>query len=415
MAKLYQDISKIKKIDPLELDWLTLAETRELVDALGAENMRFVGGAVRDSLLGLPVSDVDVAVSLPPDEVMARLQFAKIKAIPTGIDHGTVTAVVDQKHYEITTLRSDDKTHGRRADVSFIDSWQDDAKRRDFTINALYLDDDGNIYDYFGGKADLENRHIKFIGDPIKRIEEDALRILRYFRFMAHFGMHSIDGDKEGLDAAVLMAKKLTFLSGERIRDELKKLLLGKDCIDVLSLMMAKGVWQYILPDFDIEPMKNLVSVEKTLGKADVYLRLVRVLPRKMSEVKEAVKNIRLSNAETAHLMGLLHPDPRISYELDEKTLREVTYRYGLVDVKSFAILNAKIGDGEKLKAFLERIDGYEPPKFPIRGRDLIDMGIEAGPEMGELLCLLEERWIESDFLISHSDLLEMAKTPNLH
>ncbi len=412
---MYQDISKIKKIDPLELDWLTLAETREIVDALGAENLRFVGGAVRDSLLGLPVTDVDVAVTLPPEEVMERLKFAKIKAIPTGIEHGTVTAIVDQQPYEITTLRHDVKTHGRHADVAFTDSWEDDAKRRDFTMNALYLDDDGNIYDYFDGLSDLANGHVKFIGDANKRIEEDALRILRYFRFLARFGIASINDDAEGLDAVVSNANKLTFLSSERIREELKKLLLGKDCAAVLALMMEKGVWRYILPDFDMEPLRRLLAVEQAIGESDVYLRLIRVLPKKMGDIREAVKRIKLSNAEMAHLMGLLHPDPRITADMDEIVLRETSYRFGIETLKSFAILNSEPEMADKLKELLSKLDGYEPPKFPIRGRDLIDMGLQAGPEMGELLLMLEERWIESNFLISRDDLLGMVTAPNLH
>jgi poly(A) polymerase len=415
MAKLYQGISKIKKIDPLELDWLTFAETRELVDALGAENMRYVGGAVRDSLLGLPVSDIDVAVTLPPETVIERLKFAKIKVIPTGLDHGTVTAIVDQQSYEVTTLRNDVKTHGRRADVAFTDSWEEDAKRRDFTFNALYLDEDGNIYDYFDGLSDLENGHVRFIGDANTRIEEDGLRILRYFRFLARFGIENTSGDSKGLDAAVAQAKLLTFLSGERIREELKKLLLGKDCTDVLQLMVEKGVWRYILPNFDVEPLRRLVAVEQHLGKVDIYLRLVRVMPKRMSDIREASKQIKLSNAEMAHLMGLLHPDPRVTPDISEKDLRETAYRYGLDGLRSFAILNASVEQGDELREFLSKLEGYQPPKFPIMGRDLIDMGIEAGPAMGEMLAVLEERWIESGFFISRDDLLEMVKTPQLH
>lgn len=408
-------IKKLKKIDPLELDWLNWAETLDLIDAIGSENMRFVGGAVRDSLLGLPVQDVDVATPLTPDAIISRLKFAKIKAIPTGIEHGTVTAVIDQRHFEITTLRHDVKTHGRHADVAFTDNWQDDAKRRDFTINALYLDTEGNIYDYFEGREDLAKGHIRFIGDATKRIEEDALRILRFYRFMAHFGIASIEGEDQGLEATVQQAKRLTFLSAERIRDELKKLLLGQHCAQVLALMMENGVWRYILPNFEIEPLARLVAVEEGLGERDVFLRLLRIMPKKMTALREAAKTIRLSNAEGAHLLSLIHADPRVKPTMDDKTFGETTYRFGVDGVKNYAILNASEGDVEPLRELLEKIDNHIPPIFPIKGEDLMELGIKAGPEMGELLCVLEERWIESDFLISHDDLLEMVKTPRLH
>ncbi len=239
----------------LKLDaekWRKRRGMARLLDALGADEglTRYVGGAVRDELLGLPVNDVDLATKLSPDEVVRRLEAAKIKAVPTGIEHGTITAVSDGQPVEITTLRRDVSTDGRRATVAFTDDWQDDAARRDFTINALSADPvSGEIFDYFGGLGDLEHRHIRFIGDPLQRIAEDHLRILRFFRFHARFGSDRLD--QAALDACTARANDLMALSRERIADELLKLLAVEDPSATIGIMLQRGILKPVLPEIE--------------------------------------------------------------------------------------------------------------------------------------------------------------------
>src|SRR5438445_5524465 len=223
---------------------------KRLLGALGADEglTRYVGGAVRDDLLGLPVSDIDLATRIAPDEVIRRLEKARIKAVPTGIDHGTVTAVSDGQPVEITTLRRDVSTDGRRATVAFTDDWQEDAARRDFTINALSADPrTGELFDYFGGLADLDQRHIRFIGDPLQRIAEDHLRILRFFRFHARFGQG--EPDLAALDACTARANDLMALSRERIADEVLKLLAVADPSATVGIMLDRGILKPVLPE----------------------------------------------------------------------------------------------------------------------------------------------------------------------
>ncbi|MCG8506772.1 MAG: CCA tRNA nucleotidyltransferase, partial [Sphingomonadales bacterium] len=215
--------SLAQSTDRLEAPWLADAAVTRVVAALGANNCRFVGGAVRNTLLGEPVTDIDIATRLEPDAVIARLEAAEIKAVPTGLKHGTVTAVAEGHAIEVTTLRHDVETDGRHAKVAFTDDWQADAARRDFTFNALYAAPDGTLYDYFGGLDDLKAGHVRFIGDAEARITEDALRILRFFRFHAHYGAGGMDA--AGLDACAALAGRLDILSVERVRDELLKLL----------------------------------------------------------------------------------------------------------------------------------------------------------------------------------------------
>src|SRR6476619_45805 len=245
--------------------WRSKRGVNRLLDALGADEglTRFVGGAVRDDLLGLPVNDIDLATRIPPDEVINRLEKARIKAVPTGIDHGTVTAISDGHPFEITTLRRDVSTDGRRATVAFTDDWQEDAARRDFTINALSADPEtGELFDYFGGLADLEQRHIRFIGDPLQRIAEDHLRILRFFRFHARFDAR--EPDAAALDACTARANDLMALSRERIADELIKLLGTDDPVPTIAIMVERAILRPVLPEIDIAAVNRLKRLRET-------------------------------------------------------------------------------------------------------------------------------------------------------
>src|SRR4051812_6974512 len=272
----------------LKLDaakWRKRRGMKRLLAALGADEglTRYVGGAVRDDLLDLPVNDVDLATRLQPDEVVRRLEAAKIKAVPTGIEHGTVTAVSDGHALEVTTLRRDVSTDGRRATVAFTDDWQEDAARRDFTINALSADArTGELFDYFGGIEDLKTRHIRFIGNPLQRIAEDHLRILRFFRFHARFG--SGEPDAAALEACTVRANDLMALSRERIADELLKLLAVNDPAPTVGIMLQRGILKPVLPEIEFERLGNLkalIPAEQQAGIApDPLRRLSALLPR---------------------------------------------------------------------------------------------------------------------------------------
>ena len=272
-----------------------------LLDALGGDEAltRYVGGAVRDELLGLAVSDVDLATRLSPNEVIERLEAAKIKAVPTGIDHGTVTAVSDGHPYEVTTLRRDVSTDGRRATVAFTGDWEEDAARRDFTINALSADPStGEVFDYFGGLDDLLARHVRFIGDPPKRIAEDHLRILRYFRFHARFGTG--EPDSAALDACTQRANDLMALSRERIADELLKLLGLEDPSATISIMTERGILKPVLPEIvaaNVAALRALIDAEHKAGiAADGLRRLTALLPRDPSVASDVAARLKLSN-----------------------------------------------------------------------------------------------------------------------
>ena len=282
--------------------WRKKRGMKRLLAALGADDglTRYVGGAVRDDLLGLQVSDIDLATQIPPDEVIRRLEKARIKAIPTGIDHGTVTAVSDGQTFEVTTLRRDVSTDGRRATVSFTDDWKEDAARRDFTINALFADPrSGELFDYFGGLADLEHRHIRFIGDPLQRIAEDHLRILRFFRFHARFDAG--EPDAAALDACAARANDLMALSRERIADELLKLLALPDPSHTVAIMLDRGILRPVLPEIKPECARRsraLIAAERDAGdRARRAAATIRACsPATPSIAEEIAARLRLSN-----------------------------------------------------------------------------------------------------------------------
>ena len=293
--------------------WRKRRGMKRLLSALGADEglTRYVGGAVRDDLLRLPVNDVDLATRLQPDDVMLRLQKARIKAVPTGIEHGTITAVSDGHPFEVTTLRRDVETDGRRATVAFTDDWKEDAARRDFTINALFADPaSGELFDYFGGIEDLDARRIRFIGDPLQRIAEDHLRILRFFRFHARFGWG--EPDAAALDACTKRANDLMALSRERIADELLKLLGVPDPSPTVQIMLARAILKPVLPE--IEPsalgtLRRLIASEKAAGvDPDPLRRLAALLPRNPSLADDIAIRLRLSKRHASGLAAQSRP-----------------------------------------------------------------------------------------------------------
>ncbi len=343
-------------------DWLDRAETRRLMGLLdpgGAGDIaRFVGGAVRDAYLGRAVADVDVATVLAPHLVIERLEAAGIKVVPTGIDHGTVTAIVDRHPFEITTLRHDVETFGRHARVAFSVDWRTDAERRDFTMNALYCDIDGRIYDPVGGIADLDASRVRFIGDAEARIEEDALRILRFFRFHAWYGKGAPDSD--GLAACAKRAKDLKRLSAERVRAELLKLLAAPDPVPAIRQMAETGILTRVLAEAtNFDRLAGLVAIERARGEADAIRRLGALLPDGAAVVGE---RLRLSKKEQIRLSEMITARDEIAPADDgeplDRRMRASLYRFGREAVLDHAILNWAAHAGNPDHEFVDRVSG---------------------------------------------------------
>jgi poly(A) polymerase len=360
-----------------------------LVDALGADEglVRVVGGAVRDTLLRLPVSDVDLATRLLPDVVAQRIERAGFKAVPTGIAHGTVTAVLPRGPVEVTTLRRDVSTDGRRATVAFTEDWQEDAARRDFTINALSADPaSGAVYDYFAGLSDLDAHVVRFIGDPLRRIAEDHLRILRFFRFHARFGQGAPDPD--GLAACAARANDLMALSRERIAQELLKLLAVSDPVPTVRLMIDNGIFRPVLPEIAPEAavrLERLVQRERATG-GDALRRLAALLPPDPTKVDAAAARLKLSNAQRARLGSA-------TQDGEPGDVFPLAYRIGVECARDRVLLHA-----EEPAAALMALQDWAPPRLPITGGDLISMGLPPGPIVAATLARVEEAWIAAGF-----------------
>ncbi|NWJ26801.1 CCA tRNA nucleotidyltransferase [Rhizobium sp. RM] len=406
-------------------DWFqrpALERIFALLNADGGE-VRVVGGAVRNALMGLPVGDVDMATTLTPDVVVARAKAAGIKAVPTGIEHGTVTLVIDGEGFEITTLRRDVETNGRHAQVAFGTDWQADAERRDLTINALYADHSGAVIDLIGGLADIETGTVRFIGDAATRIAEDYLRILRFFRFFAHYGSGRPDAD--GLRASARAKDKLQTLSAERVWSEIKKLLSATDPSRALLWMRQSGVLAEVLPETEkwgIDAIHGLVATEQALNWAPVpLLRLAAIVPPDGERLTTLASRLRLSKAEAAFLNHWASA-PAVDSDMKETALDRLLYRQGVDGVKArlklaLASARADLSAGEaamqkvaRLSTLLARAEKFQKPNFPLRGADVMAAGIAAGPKVGEVLKSLEDKWIEVNFALDRSALTARLK-----
>ncbi|MEM7042461.1 MAG: CCA tRNA nucleotidyltransferase [Pseudomonadota bacterium] len=370
----------------LAAPWLTAESSRQLMDVLteGDVPARFVGGCVRDALLGHydPDVDLDVATPILPEQVIERLEAAGIKAIPTGLSHGTVTAVVDGRPFEITTLRKDVACDGRHAEVAFAADFREDAERRDFTINAMSVDRQGRLVDYFGGVEDLKAGRIRFVGDAQARVREDYLRILRFFRFFARYGRPPVD--EGALEACRAGASGLEELSGERIRSEMFKLLDSSGAAEALRLMIENGILSHILPSTpDLEPLQRLITL---VPESDPLLRLVTLLsPTSAEPVAEAWK---LSNAEKTRLERLTL-EPLFDLPHSPLIARTHIYHHGPEIYTDLVRLSAKSAS--------DLGTSLPPPsveKLPISGQDLIARGVPPGPELGHLLADIEAWWL---------------------
>ncbi len=389
--------------------WMRAPATRKVLAALteGGRPARFVGGCVRDTLMGRTISDIDIATPLLPDAVIAATKAAGLKAIPTGIDHGTVTVVADGQPFEVTTLRRDVATDGRRAVVAFTDDWREDAARRDFTINALSADPDGTVHDYFGGVEDARAGRVRFVGDPVRRIEEDVLRLLRFFRFYAQLG--TPPPDPAALEACQAMAGRIGSLSGERVRVEILKLLAAPDPLPAWRLMIDHDVAAHTFEETgDFERLSGLVAVEP---EADPIRRLaaLQTLGREGAEL--LADRLKTSRDERDRLIALADRGAAIDPAMSEGDMRQVIYRLGGAVARD-AVLLAWAGSPEdrRFEGLLRLAGSWEAPRFPLKGRDALALGMDAGPEVGDLLRSIEEDWIAGDFREDRAALLEVLK-----
>lgn len=369
--------------ETLTADWMAREDLAALVAALGHENARYVGGAVRDTLLGQPVKDIDMATVLPPEETMRRLQEAGIRHVPTGIDHGTVTAVLPGGPVEITTLRHDVSTDGRRATVAFATDWREDAARRDFTMNALYADPvGGELFDWFGGLEDLSARRVRFIGDARQRIREDHLRILRYFRFQARFG--TTPADEEAESACSELAPTLKGLSRERVGMEMMNLLGLPDPAPTVQRMAELGVLEVILPEADTAALAALIAAERAQAAGpDPVRRLAALLPAQVPLAEQVASRFRLSGAQKKRLAVAAARNGAPGEP------RALAYRLGMDGALDRLLIAG---------ADCTALTGWNVPQFPLKGGQIVARGVGAGPEVARVLRQVEERWVAEGF-----------------
>jgi len=381
-------------------EWTERRGLAELISALDGE-ARFVGGAVRDTLLGLAAKDIDIATSLLPEDVMERLTAASIKVVPTGIAHGTITAVLPDGPVEITTLRRDVSTDGRRATVAFSDDWREDAARRDFTINALSADPQTlEVFDYFDGLEDLKNLRIRFIGSAAERIAEDHLRIMRYFRFLARFGQQQVEED--AFNACTAAAAKLETLSRERVADELLKLLATEDPRFAVSQMLDAGIFQHIIAE--VAPNSRnmfgrLIKREQLhhVGPGAIR-RLVALLPKDKDRASQMAKSLKLSKKQQRAIGERLSAGINVNTEDPAASLTDIrafAYRTSVDTARDAALLFA---DDSALPEMLGQLEGWQPPVFPLTGGDLIEKGLKPGPIVAKSLAKIEAVWIANGF-----------------
>ena len=366
--------------------WTKRPGLAALTEALGIENVRWVGGAIRDTLLGLEVADVDAATLHPPEKVQELCREAGLKTVPTGIDHGTITVVLPGGPVEVTTVRHDVATDGRRATVAFADNWRDDAARRDFTINALYARPDTlEIEDFFGGLADLEARRVAFIGDARTRIREDYLRILRYFRFQTRFGDRL---DDEALAACTELAPTLKGLSRERVASELLALLSLPDPAPTVRLMFEQGILAHIVPETrsrQLDALARLVKQETAQGaKPNSVRRLAALLPPQPAISEAVAARLRLSKTQRSRLICAAE-----RRDSDADNPRALAYELGTECARDRLLLGG---------SSIDKLRDWSVPQLPIKGRDIIARGVEPGPQVAKLVREVERQWIAREF-----------------
>ncbi|MBX3483317.1 CCA tRNA nucleotidyltransferase [Phenylobacterium sp.] len=399
--------------------WMTAPATAAVFDALEAEGgpdcARFVGGCVRNALVGRAIDDIDIATTLRPERVAAALKVAHIRAVPTGIEHGTITAVNRKLPHEITTLRRDVSTDGRRATVAFTDDWAEDAQRRDFTLNSLYARRDGSIFDPTGqGVADARAGRIVFVGDPEQRLTEDHLRNLRFFRFHAWFGKGAPDA--AALAACARLKDQVDHLAAERISKELLKLLAADDPRDAVRLMAGAGVLEVILKaPANLARFDGLVGVETDqLFDCDPVLRLAALLPDDQVAAGRFAGRVRLSNDDRDRILAALSPTPALKSWMSPREIRRAVYASGLEAVRDRAKLAWAAAPGTaatmQWRGLIALAESWSPPAFPITGAEVMNAGVPKGPLVGRVLKEVEDWWIDHDFIDDKFSAIEKLK-----
>jgi poly(A) polymerase len=399
----------------LDAAWLQEGPLARLLTVLDGdrEGARVVGGAVRNALLDEPIGDIDIATTAHPQEVIRRVEAAGFKAVPTGIDHGTVTVVVEGRPFEVTTLREDVETDGRHAQVTFGHDWRRDAERRDFTMNALSAASDGTIYDYVGGLADLDARRVRFIGDPARRIAEDFLRILRFFRFHAAYGRGALDA--AGLHACIVARAGLDALSRERVRMEMLKLLITEHAIPTLAVMTETGLLVTVLGGVPLlASFANMTKLETAFGlKPDAVRRLGALGVSVVEDAGRLRERLRLANAEQKRLLSMADGWWRISPQQGEPSARVLLYRLGpdyYADRVLLAWSRSPAGTADaEWRQLLTLPDRWVAPAFPLKAADFIARGVARGPALGAALRAAEEAWIAEGFPLDAGALAAIA------
>jgi len=393
----------------------TAAVLNALEAAGGPDCARFVGGCVRNGLIGRPISDVDIATQLTPQETTKALVAAGLKAVPTGIEHGTVTAISDHRPFEVTTLRRDVETDGRRAVVAFTTDWMEDALRRDFTLNSLYASRDGTIFDPTGhGVADAKAGRILFVGDAEQRLREDHLRSLRFFRFLAWYGR----GEPDGTAVAAITALKdqVAKLAAERISAELLKLLGADDPREAVRLMEQTGVLGVVLPgELNLKRFDGVVQVEsEQLFETDAVLRLAAMLPNDQVAAAKTAERLRLSNADRDRIVAALAPAPVLKSWMSPREIRRAVYQLGAQPFRDRAKLAWAEATGTaatmQWRGMIALGEGWSPPAFPLNGEDVVKAGVPRGPMVGQVLREVEAWWIDHDFLDDKLSAVEKLK-----
>jgi poly(A) polymerase len=400
-----------RSLDRLTAPWLSSPATQRVFAALeaGGFGARAVGGCVRNGLLGLPATDIDIATTALPEDTLACARRAGLKTIPTGLAHGTVTVIADSVPHEVTTLRRDVATDGRHATVAFTDDWAGDASRRDFTINALYCDRQGQVFDPLGGLADLIPLRVRFIGVPARRIEEDYLRILRFFRFSATFGDHGAL-DAAGLAACSELAPGLAQISGERIYVELMKLLVAPHGVVVTASLVQSGVLAQCLtvaPQF--ATLQRLSALELSLGlAADAGRRLAALCVSTPGDARVLDQRMNLAVRVRSRLSRA--GSPALDLGITPIAARAAIYRLGAEGYLDSLLLawarSKRALNDAQLRDLALLPQTFMPPVFPLAGRDVLDLGVAPGPRFARLLHEMEQEWIAGDFALDRKALL---------
>ncbi len=406
--------------------WMTAPETKTIWAALTAKGaqVRFIGGCVRDTLLRRPIRDIDIATPDPPEKVQELLEGAGIRVIPTGIDHGTVTAIINRRSFEITTLRIDLETDGRRAKVAFTDDWSADAMRRDFTINTFSCNMEGDIFDPFNSLNDLACGEIKFVGVPKERIQEDILRLLRFFRFFATYGRPPANA--EALAACRAEAHNLPILSGERVRVEIYRILMSKDPAGVITLMQAHDVLEHVLPEAgNVERLRALSQLDANSTytesvKPHPVTRLAALLETNSVGAKAVASRLRMSNRRRRRLVALACPQQRIVPDMSSPALRRALHGYGskiICDLALQSWAHERSVDPRQPQTrtqawadLLRVIHAWQDVTFPLRGRDVMATGIGHGPRIGQILKEIEAWWESEDYRPGREECLKRLR-----